>query len=128
MPVLPEVNRIAAISSGRVASSTAPLPRRPCASNCPVSVPPQPKRGPAVTSFRIESGAQRISTLARCARVTPIKASGAASPRQCFSGLRPMPGSMRTGTAPVLNRAKNRAKNSSPGGTIRAVRVPRQMP
>ena len=39
-----------------------------------------------------------------------------------------MPGSTRIGTAPTLNRAKVRAKNSRAGGTISTVRIPRPMP
>ena len=40
----------------------------------------------------------------------------------------PMPGSISTGTAPTLKRAKEAVKKSSDGGTISTVRVPRRMP
>ena len=40
----------------------------------------------------------------------------------------PMPGSISTTTAPTLNRANVRAKNSRLGGTISTVRMPRPMP
>ena len=40
----------------------------------------------------------------------------------------PMPGSIKTGTAPTLNNAKVIAKKSGDGGTMSAVRVPRMMP
>ena len=57
-----------------------------------------------------------------------MNTSGPASARQVLSGFKPIPGSISTGTAPALNRAKNRAKNSSEGGTMKATRVPFLMP
>ena len=57
-----------------------------------------------------------------------MKASGSASARQPFMLRAPMPGSMKTGTAPALNRAKVRANSSGEGGTSSATRVPRTMP
>ena len=57
-----------------------------------------------------------------------MKASGSASARQPFMLRAPMPGSMKTGTAPALNRAKVTANSSGEGGTSSATRVPRTMP
>ena len=39
-----------------------------------------------------------------------------------------MPGSMSTGTAASLNSANVSAKKSGDGGTINAVRIPREIP
>jgi hypothetical protein len=58
----------------------------------------------------------------------PMKASGFASSRHCFSARLSMPGSTSTGTAPALNSANISRKNSGVGRTITTVRVPRTMP
>ena len=58
----------------------------------------------------------------------PMNAAGAASAMQRPRFLTPIPGSIKTGTAPILKRAKVRAKNSRLGGTMTTVRVPRPVP
>jgi hypothetical protein len=58
----------------------------------------------------------------------PTNASGRASARQTPRFFVPMPGSISTMTAPTLNSANVRAKNSRLGVTISTVRVPRRMP
>ena len=69
--------------------------------------------------------AQPSTTARECASGMPMKASGCASSRHCFSARRSMPGSTSTGTAPALNSANISRKNSGVGRTITTVRVPR---
>jgi len=78
--------------------------------------------------MRMLRRAQPKRQRARCARDTPMKASGAARSRHAFREGIPIPGSTRTGTAPRRKRAKERAKKRRLGGTISTVRVPRSIP
>ena len=75
-----------------------------------------------------EDFAQPSSAFASIASGMPMKASGLASSRHCFSARLSMPGSTSTGTAPALNRANISRKNSGVGRTITTVRLPRTMP
>ena len=72
--------------------------------------------------------AQPATTRATCAFVIPINPRGSTLSRHALRGFNPMPGSMRTGTMPALNRPKISAKKSRPGVTISAQRSPRRSP
>lgn len=127
MPVEPEVNRIAAISSGAVSARVKSSPAL-CAMS-PSSVwPPQNQRRPTVRLIRQLLRAQPSTTRAACASGMPMKAVGAASSRHCLSARRLMPGSISTGTTPALNMANISRNSSGEGRTISAARVPRTMP
>ena len=65
---------------------------------------------------------------AACASGMPINPSGRAFCTHCRIFFLPSPGSINTGTAPIRNRAKVRARNSMPGGTIRSTRWPFKNP
>jgi len=125
-PVLPLVKRMAAISLRRVSAAVNVdcAERRSSSSG----IPPQIRPPPTVTRILIVSFPQPSSRRAKCALGMPMKASGSASARQPFMFFAPMPGSMKTGTAPALKRAKVRANSSGDGGTSNATRVPRVMP
>ncbi len=125
-PVLPEVNRIAATSSARVGAQGNS--RQEGSRTCASVGPPQNQRRPTVTAVLTVRKACGRSTRAACASGIAMKASGAASSMQPRRFARPMPGSIRTGTAPSFKSAKVRLKNSSPGLTISTVRVPHPMP
>ena len=117
---------MAAVSSGCVAASCGPAPA-PTASTSARLAPPQNQRRPAVTRI-FALRAQPSTARAACASGMPMKASGAASSRHCFSARRSMPGSTSTGTAPALNSANISRKNSGDGRTITTARVPRTTP
>ena len=125
-PVEPDVNRIAATSSGAVSASCGPAPAPSRSTAASVRSASQAWR-PVVIRTRADF-AQPRTVRATCASGIPTKASGAASSRHCFSARRSMPGSTSTGTAPALNRANIDRKNSGVGRTITTVRVPRTMP
>jgi hypothetical protein len=59
-----------------------------------------------------------------CAAEMPMKATGSVSVTHCRKALRPLPGSISTGTAPTLARAKVTAIISTPSGPIIRVRSP----
>jgi hypothetical protein len=101
---------------------------RPAARTSSSVGPPQNHLPPTVTVWRMVALPQPSTRRAACAFEMPMKASGSHSPMQSLSTFVPMPGSMRTGTAPALKMAKNSAKNSRLGVTIRTVRMPRVMP
>ena len=115
-----------ATSSGAVSASCGSAPE-PRASIFASVVPPQAQRGPTVTIFFADF-AQPSTRRANWASGMPMKASGSASSRHCFSARRSMPGSTSTGTAPALNSANISRKNSGVGRTITTVRLPRPMP
>ena len=93
------------------------------------SGPPQGKRGPTDDADRRELPRPAAAGGAPAwALGMPMNASGSASARQVPRFASPIPGSIMTGTAPILNSAKVSAKNSVLGGTISTVRVPAVMP
>ncbi len=121
------MNRIAAVSPavGAVISCVRARPRRSTSRSV---CPPHPKRRPTVTSARTVRNGPGKSRRAACARGTPMNASARTSSRQRRRAARAIPGSMRTRTAPALNRPKTSGKNSRLGGAIMTVRTARPMP
>ncbi len=121
-PVLPLVNRIAAVSSCRTSGSAPPAPAPDARTSSRVT-PPHGATGPTVTRSRADL-AQPSTSLARCASGTPRNASGSASARHPPIRCGPIPGSISTGTAPALNSPKVSANSSPPGLTSTATRLP----
>ena len=125
MPVLPLVNRIAASESEAI---TRPLTGSARLLNSAVDVVQKNFHSPAFTVVRTLRFAQPNSRRAKCAFAEPMNASGSAWAKQTPRFFIPMPGSMSTGTAPILNSANVSEKKSNPGGTISATRVPASIP
>ncbi len=122
-PVLPLVKAMAAVALWSAAGSGS---GSWAGGSLPSDTAPDRPR-PTVTSSRA-LGHHRRSNRARCALGTPTKASGATSARHRRTLTRPIPGSIRMGTAPILSSAKVRAKKSRSGGTISVVRMPGPIP
>ena len=120
------MNRIPATSSGAVAVSCGPAPCPSRSISARVASANSGRR--PVPTRSVADLAQPSSTRANIASGTPMKASGSASSRHCFSARLSMPGSTSTGTAPALNSANISRKNSGVGRTITTVRLPRPMP
>ncbi len=125
-PVLPLVNRIAARSFAP--TSAVSNDRLSCARTSLRFAPPQNNRRPTVTHLRTLRNDFANITRATWASGIPTNASASISSRHWISFFRPIPGSINTGTAPILNKANVSTKNAIPGLTIRMVRIPRSIP
>ena len=116
---------MAAVSSRRVSAGVYAVSLHVTSAR---GMPPQNLPPLTVMSVRREVRPHPSSLLARCAFGMPMKAAGEASARHPFIFLAPMPGSIKTGTAPHLKSAKVTANSSGEGGTSRAVRTPLLIP
>ena len=122
MPVLPEVKAMAASSSVVVGANwNGPSPSRRSAGRVG---PPQNQRRPTVTVRSTVRKALGNSLRSAWASEMPMKAVGSVSATHCKKAVRPIPGSISTGTAPTLASAKVTAMKSTPGRIIISVRSP----
>ncbi len=126
MPVPPDVKATAASSSVVVGAIGNDSWEDDC--NSASVAPSQNSRLPTVTKRRMLWNGVGNAFRMTCANGMPISAVGSVSATHCRNALRPMPGSISTGTAPIFISAKVTAINSTPGRTIINVRSPCLMP